>query len=71
MTDDSFHDGGNGSAAMGAGIDSLVDSTAGAVTSPPNRCDALSPVLSPTSPTSDTEQTTGILITLTKVSFSK
>ena len=41
--------------------DSVLESHAGAVASPPavRGADALSPVLSPTSPTSDTEHTTG------------
>lgn len=56
VTDSSIQ-GVNGSALLG--VDSILDGTAGAVTRPPNRCDALSPVFSPTSPMSDTEQTTG------------
>jgi len=69
VSDDPYLSGGNFHSPMGPGPNSFVDSAAGGVTSPPNRCDALSPVLSPTSPTSDTEQTTGILLTKTNKSF--
>ena len=54
-----------GHADIGGGGDSIVDSHAGAVRSPPQPqgAGALSPILSPTSPTSDTEHTTGTNMT--------
>ncbi len=60
-----------GHADIGGGGDSIVDSHAGAVRSPPQPqgAGALSPVLSPTSPTSDTEHTTGTNMTNKFFSF--
>ena len=61
MTDTSIQDEPHPGASDSFRGDSVVDSHAGAVASPPavRGADALSPVLSPTSPTSDTEHTTG------------